>query len=82
MTTLNATQARANLYSLMDQAEANHEPIQITGKRTNAVLIAESDWKAIEETLHLNSIPGMAESLIKEAQTPRADYTKLADLEW
>ena len=60
----------------------NHEPIQITGKRNNAVLIAESDWKAIQETLYLNSIPGMAESLIEGAKTPLQDCAKLADLEW
>jgi antitoxin YefM len=63
MTSITATQARKNLYSLVDQANESHEPIQITGKRGNAVLLAESDWRAIQETLHLQSIPGMIDSI-------------------
>ena len=56
MTTLTATEARSNLYKLLDKAAQLHEPIQITGKRNNAVLIAEDDWRAIKETLYLLSI--------------------------
>ena len=63
MTTLNATDARSNLYKLIDETASTHEPILITGKRTNAVLLSESDWKAINETLYLLSIPGMRESI-------------------
>jgi len=63
MTTLNATDARSKLYTLIDETASTHEPIVITGKRTNAVLLAESDWKAINETLYLLSIPGMRESI-------------------
>ena len=63
MLSLSATEARASLYSLMDQAAASHEPIQITGKRTNAILMSEEDWCAIQETLFLLSIPGMRDSI-------------------
>ena len=63
MLSLSATEARASLYSLMDQAAASHEPIQITGKRTNAILMSEEDWSAIQETLFLLSIPGMRDSI-------------------
>ena len=63
MTTLNATEARAKLYSLMDEASDTHQPIVITGKRGNAVLISEEDWNAINETLYLLSVPGMRESI-------------------
>lgn len=63
MTTLTATEARRQLYTLLDDVSNSHEPIQITGKRHTAVLIAESDWKAVQETLYLSSIPGMAESI-------------------
>jgi prevent-host-death family protein len=63
MTTLTASEARANLYRLLDEAASSHEPITITGKRNNAVLIDEQDWRAIQETLHLLSIPGMRESI-------------------
>ena len=66
MTTLTASEARANLYRLIDQAVESHKPIVISGKRANAVLISEEDWGAIQETLYLLAIPGMRES-IKDA---------------
>jgi antitoxin YefM len=70
MTTLTASQARASLYQLLDRTAHSHDPIQITGKRTNAVLISEEDWRAIQETLYLLSIPGMRESIRKGLKTP------------
>jgi len=70
MTTLTASAARAKLYKLLDQAASSHEPVQITGKRTNAVLISEEDWRAIQETLYLLSIPGMRASIRKGLKTP------------
>ena len=63
MTTLNATEARTKLYALIDEASTSHQPIVITGKRGNAVLLAEEDWNAINETLNLLSVPGMRESV-------------------
>ena len=63
MSTLNATEARSKLYNLIDEAASSHKPILITGKRNNAVLLSENDWKAINETLYLLSIPGMRESI-------------------
>ena len=68
MATLNATEARANLYKLIDETSVSHQPIVITGKRSNAVLLAEDDWKAINETLYLVSIPGMRESILEGMQ--------------
>ncbi len=63
MNTLSAAEARSNLYRLIDETIRTHKPITITGKRGNAVLISEPDWNAINETLHLLSIPGMRESI-------------------
>lgn len=63
MTTFNATEARSKLYALIDETTDTHQPIVITGKRGNAVLLAEDDWKAINETLHLLSVPGMRKSI-------------------
>ena len=80
MTTLTATQARAKLYKLLDQAAASHEPIQIRGKRSSALLVAEEDWRAIQETLHLLSVPGMRESIRKGLKTPVARCSK--ELKW
>ena len=65
MTTLNVTEARANLYKLIDDTSANHQPVVITGKRGNAVLLAEDDLNAINETLHLLSVPWMRESILE-----------------
>jgi PHD/YefM family antitoxin component YafN of YafNO toxin-antitoxin module len=72
MTTLNATEARSKLYALIDETSTSHKPIVITGKRGNAVLLAEEDWNAINETLHLLSIPGMRES-IREGMDTKLD---------
>ena len=63
MHTLSAKEARSNLYRLIDETIQTHKPVTITGKRGNAVLISEPDWNAINETLHLLSIPGMRESI-------------------
>lgn len=68
MTTLNVTEARSKLYKLIDEALATHQPITITGKRGNAVLLSEEDWRSVEETLFLLSVPGMRES-IREGMT-------------
>jgi antitoxin YefM len=68
MMTLNVTEARANLYKLIDDTTVSHEPVVITGKRGNAVLLAEDDWNAINETLHLLSVPGMRESILEGMQ--------------
>lgn len=80
MTTLNATDARSKLYSLIDETASTHEPILITGKRTNAVLLSESDWRAINETLYLLSIPGMRES-IKEGMDEKISESS-KELDW
>ena len=63
MTAVSATVARASLYRLIDQVNADAEPLTITGQRGNAVLIGEADWRAIQETLYLTSIPGLADSI-------------------
>lgn len=70
MTTLSASEARKRLYSLVDEVKETHEPVQIVGKRNSAVLVAEEDWRAIQETLYLTSIPGMRESIQEGLETP------------
>lgn len=72
MTTLTASKARAQLYTLLDKTASSHEPVQITGKRHDAVLMSQEDWQAIQETLYLVSIPGMRESIRKGLTTPVA----------
>ena len=70
MPTITATEARKRLYKLLDEVSESHEPIQITGKRSNAVLVSEDDWRAIQETLYLHSVPGMNKSIIEGLNTP------------
>ncbi len=70
MTSLTVTQARKDLYRLVDEVQESHEPVRITGKRGTGILLSEEDWMAISETLFLNSIPGMTKSIIKGIQTP------------
>ena len=80
MPTLTATEARKRLYSLVDEVKESHEPIQIVGKRSSAVLIAEEDWRAIQETLFLTSIPGMRESIREGLGTPVEECDE--DIDW
>ena len=70
MTTLSASEARSKLYRLIDETVASHEPVLITAKRGNAVLLSEEDWKAIQETMYLLSIPGMRDSIREGLDTP------------
>jgi antitoxin YefM len=80
MPVLTASQARSKLYRLIDEASASHEPILITGKRGNAVLVSEEDWRSIQETLYLMSIPGMRESIVEGLGTPVDECAK--EIDW
>jgi len=73
MTIITATEARRLLYKLLEEVSESHEPVQITGRRGNAVLVAEDDWRAVQETLHLLSMPGMRESIREGMATPLAE---------
>ncbi|MCP9776990.1 type II toxin-antitoxin system Phd/YefM family antitoxin [Cyanobium sp. T1G-Tous] len=75
MASVSATEARKRLYALIDEVGQSHEPVQINGKRSNAVLISEDDWRAIQETLHLGSIPGMRESILEGMATAPAELS-------
>jgi antitoxin YefM len=79
VTSMSATEARKRLYSLLDDVAASHEPIEITGRRSNAVLVSEDDWRAVQETLHLLSIPGMRESILEGMATPVEDLDDKLD---
>ena len=75
MTSVSVTEARKRLYALIDEVGQSHEPVQINGKRSNAVLLSEGDWRAIQETLHLVSIPGMRESILEGMATAPAELS-------
>jgi len=80
MSTLTASEARANLYRLIDQTAESHQPIHIAGKRSSAVLLSSEDWQAIQETLHLLAVPGMRESIKVGMVEPLAESAK--ELDW
>ena len=80
MPTLTATEARSKLYRLIDEAASTHDPIVITGKRSNAVLLSEEDWRSIQETLYLLNIPGMRESIRVGLASPIEECSE--DIEW
>jgi prevent-host-death family protein len=80
MTTLNVTEARSNLYTLIDETSETHQPIFIKGKRGNAVLLSEEDWNAINETMFLLTVPGMRESIREGMDTPIEECDK--ELDW
>jgi prevent-host-death family protein len=80
MTSITATEARKQLYKLVDEVQESHEPVQITSRRGNAVLVGEDDWRAVQETLYLVSIPGMRE-LIREGMATPADELE-DELDW
>lgn len=80
MPTITASEARANLYRLIDEAASSHQPLLISGKRNKAILIAEEDWTAIQETLFLLSIPGMRESIREGMAMPLDECSE--ELDW
>lgn len=80
MTAVSATAARSNLYNLIDQVNEESQPLTITGQRGNAVLIGEDDWRAIQETLFLESVPGLTES-VRQARAEGVEAGS-AELDW
>ena len=77
---MTVSQARANIYKIMDETAQSHQPIMITGKRNNVVMVSEEDWRAIEETLFLNAIPNMATSIIDSMNASDSEFSE--DVEW
>ncbi len=76
MTAVPSDKAGENLSSLIDQVAESHEPVRILGKGSIGVLVAEEDWRAIKETLHLVSIPDMRESICEGMETPIQDCSE------
>ncbi|HCX23485.1 MAG: type II toxin-antitoxin system prevent-host-death family antitoxin [Flammeovirgaceae bacterium] len=80
MKSISTTEARKNIYKLVEQTSETHEPVQIIGKKSSAVLVSEEDWRSIQETLYLTSIPGMRESIKEGMSTPLSDTS--SELDW
>ena len=76
MASISVTEARKRLFALVDEVGESHTPIEIHGKRSNAVLVSEDDWRAIQETLYLTAIPEMRESIVDGMATPTSDLSE------
>ncbi len=76
MKTYTATEARKNIYQLIQTLESEHEPVAIKNKDSTVIMIAKSDWNAIQETLYLTSIPDMKKSIVKGLKTPLSKCSK------
>ena len=77
---MSVSQVRADIYNVMDETAQTHEPILITEKRNNVVMLSQEDWNAIEETLYLNSIPNMVSSIQSEMNAPDSEFSET--VEW
>jgi prevent-host-death family protein len=83
MSVINATNARKNLYQLISEVNDNSEPVTIVNNSgKNAVLISEDDWRAIKETIYINSIKGLAENIIENSKTPLDECLQENEVEW
>ena len=82
MNILNASQARANLFKLLEQVNQDSKPCVITSRKGDGVLISKDDWESIQETLYLQSIPEMRESIVEGMQTPLSECISEDELEW
>ena len=76
MASISVTEARKCLVALIDEVSESHAPIEIRGKRGNAVLVSEDDWRAIQETLYLTAIPGMRASIVDGMASPTSDMSE------
>ena len=79
MTVITVTEARKTLYRLIDDISDSHDPVYISGKRHGAVLISTEDWNAIKETMYLDAIPGMHDSIKKGLKTPTSKCSETLD---
>jgi len=77
---MSVSQVRADIYNVMDETAQTHEPVLITGKRNNAVMISQEDWNAIEETLYLNAIPNMVSSIQESMNADDSEFSET--VEW
>jgi len=77
---MTVSQVRADIYNVMDETAQTHQPILITGKRNNVVMLSQEDWNAIEETLYLNSIPNMVSSIQESMQSSDSEFSET--VEW
>ncbi len=82
MTTTTITNFRKNIYSLVENTVKYNEPVNITTKEGNAVMISEDEYNGLIETLYLTSIPGMREKLTEGLNTPLDETVSEEEVLW
>ena len=65
---ITASEARKNLFPLIEQVNDDRTPVEITSRRGDAVLMSRADYEALEETAHLLRAPANAKRLIESLQ--------------
>ena len=80
--TVNATTARQGFFRLMDEAAESHTPVLVTGRRNNTVLMSEEDYRSIQETLYLVSVPGLREDILAGLEEPTEKMATRHTLKW
>lgn len=81
---ISASDARKNFFNLLDTINQDHKPIMIyrSNNKEGGVLISEKDWNAIQETLFLQGIPGMVESIQEGMNTPIEECIPESEVDW
>jgi len=82
MTTTTVTNFRKNVYAMVENTVRFNEPVNITTKDGNAVLISEEEYLGLMETLYLTSIPNMKEKLIEGLQTSLDETIPEEEVDW
>jgi PHD/YefM family antitoxin component YafN of YafNO toxin-antitoxin module len=82
MTNINVTNFRKEIYELLEQTIKYNEPINISTKNGNAIVLSEEDYNSLIETIYLSSIPGLKEEIIKRANSKDKDFVSEDEVDW
>ena len=82
MTNTNITNFRRDIYKLLEQTIKFNEPINITTKDGNAVVISEEDYNSIMETLYITSIPNLKDEIISRTKDSEDKYVDESEVKW
>lgn len=76
MTNINVTNFRKNIYELLEQTIKYNEPINVSTKNGNAVILSEEDYNNLIETLYIYSVPGLKDEIIKRKNDSDDNFLK------
>jgi|JI6StandDraft_1071083.scaffolds.fasta_scaffold03936_4 antitoxin YefM len=74
-----ASQARTNLFKIIDEVNVTHEPVYIKSKRSSAVILSKEDYDGLQETLAIYSVPGLAKSILEASNSPKEEFVEWTD---